>query len=328
MILNTNNLVGMSLKNRPGHVATVVCATAIGALTLTACSSSNDPASSADSADLSVAAAFYPLEYVAAHVAGDHGEILPLTSPGIEPHDLELSPAVVREIQTQDVLLYLKDFQAAVDDAITATDVYSFDAGTVPQLVSVEEHENEADHSDGEASDDHSHGTDDPHFWLDPTLLAQYATAVGSEFATLDPDNASDYIENAAALVTELNALDDSYTAGLAQCQRDEIFVTHEAFGYLSDRYGLHQEGLSGLDPEAEPSPARVREIRDLMAADGATTVFTESLVSTNVAEALASDAGVATEVLDPVEGVVGDDDYMTVMTRNLENLRDALDCA
>ncbi|WP_061965338.1 metal ABC transporter substrate-binding protein [Demequina aurantiaca] len=336
----------MNTIARPALTAAV-----LGALSLSACSAGADdaPASASTSSQetevatptLNIAAAFYPLAYVAEHVAGDHGTIQELTAPGVEPHDLELSPVAVREMQQADVVLYLSDFQPAVDDAVAATDVESLDAATVVPLKDAADHETavdaDDDHADHDHADDdhaeddhadHDHGTIDPHFWLDPTLLATYASAVGEEFAQLDPANAADYIANASALVSDLTGLDSAFSDGLAQCERDDIFVTHEAFGYLTSRYGLHQEGLSGIDPDAEPSPARVREIRDLMAADGATTVFTESLVSANVAEALASDAGVTTAVLDPVEGVVGDDDYMSVMNRNLSSLQGALDCA
>jgi len=305
------------------RIAAGVLLITVGGLSLSACSTSDAP-TTGGSADIALAAAFYPLAYVAEHVAGDHADLMKLTAPGIEPHDLELSPAVVRDLQNQDIVLYLSDFQAAVDDAIAVTGVTGFDVADVINLLPAGQHEGGADGADAE----HAEGAFDPHFWLDPTLLSTYATAVGNEFGELDPDNAADYSSNAAELASQLGDLDKSYSTGLANCERKDLYTTHEAFGYLADRYGLHEEGLSGIDPEAEPSPARVREIRDLMAADGSTTIFTESLVSANVAEALASDAGVATEVLDPIEGVVGDDDYMSVMNRNLASLRGALGCS
>lgn len=321
----------MILTTPRGRMLSGASLALIGALSLSACSSSpnTDEASSA-TADLSVGASFYALDYVASQVGGDHVDVLELTSPGVEPHDLELSPAMARELQNQDIVLYLSDFQPAVDAAIDATGVPSLDVANAVDLHPAEEHHDEDGHDEAEHEEghDHDHGINDPHFWLDPALLAQYATSLGQEFATIDPDNATAYAANTTELVDELLALDESFVSGLASCERDEIFVTHEAFGYMADRYGLHQEGLSGVDPEAEPSPARVREIRDLMAAEGATTIFTETLVSADVAEALAADAGVATAVLDPIEGVMGEDDYVSVMNRNLEALRGTLGCS
>ncbi len=289
-------------------------ATAATLALLTAGCSSTDassPQASAGIGGLTIDAAFYPLQFVAERVAGDYGTVTTLTAPGIEPHDLELSPATVRSMQSADVVLYVGGLQPAVEDAIKATGVASFDAADTIPLVA---------RQTGELSFD-------PHFWLDPALVADYALAVGDQFAQLDPSHAAAYTTNAAALSDQLNALDGDFKTGLTTCKRHDIITTHAAFGYLADAYGLRQEGLAGIDPEAEPSPARLREIKDIIARTGATTIFTETLVSSRVARALADDAGVATAVLDPIESVAGGADYVSVMTHNLEALRTALDC-
>ena len=289
---------------------------ASAALTLVAagCSSSHtsSPAASAGSGGLTIDAAFYPLQFVAERVAGEYGTVTTLTAPGIEPHDLELSPATVRSMGNADVVLYVGGLQPAVEDAIKATGTPSFDAADAIPLVA---------RQTGDLSFD-------PHFWLDPALVADYALAVGDEFAHLDPAHADAYMNNAATLSEQLDALDGDFKTGLATCKRHDIITTHEAFGYLADAYGLHQDGLAGIDPEAEPSPARLREIKDIIAKTGATTIFTETLVSSRVAKSLATDAGVATEVLDPIESVADGTDYLSVMNRNLTALRSALDCS
>ncbi|MFV0633312.1 metal ABC transporter substrate-binding protein [Demequina sp.] len=298
-----------------------------GATSLAACAPS-EPAEEGDSA-LTVAAAFYPLQFVAERVGGDIVTVESLMPPGVEPHDAELSPAVVRSLQDVDTVLYLSEFQPAVDDAIGTTGARSLDAHHVVEDHAAEHaHDEDSGSDEGESDDGHDHGSTDPHFWTDPTLLSAYVEDVTAEFSELDPDNAATYEANAQALITDLDDLDQAFEDGLATCERDDVFVSHEAFGYLSERYGLHQEGVAGLDPEAEPSPARIREIRDLVAQTGATTVYSESLVDASAIEALAADAGVETAVLDPVEGVADGDDYLAVMTRNLEALRTGLGCS
>ena len=130
-------------------------------------------------------------------------------------------------------------------------------------------------------------------------------------------------------LTADLTELDDAYAAGLADCERRVVVTSHEAFGYLTRAYDLEQVGISGLDPEAEPSPARLREIGDVVRAEGVTTLYTESLVNPKVAETLAGDLGVGTAVLDPVESQADPDaDYRAVMEQNLEALRAGLACA
>jgi zinc transport system substrate-binding protein len=252
-----------------------------------------------------VTAGFYPLQFVAERVGGSRVAVTPLAPPGVEPHDLELSPSAVRSVRDSDVVLYLAGFQASIDDAISTTDAHALDAADSVTLVRA-----------------------DPHFWLDPTLLADYATAVGEEFASLDPTHADDYRANASALAAELATADTAYAERLSSCERTTLLTSHEAFGYLAARYDLTQMGLSGLDPEAEPSPARVREVRDVANATGATTVFVETIVDPSVVEAFARDANLAIATLDPIESLTDpDDDYLIVATRNLDALSAGLGC-
>jgi zinc transport system substrate-binding protein len=255
-------------------------------------------------------------------VGGDHIIVTSLTPAGVEPHDIELSPTTVRELGDTDLVLYIHEFQPAVEDAISSTGVDSLDAAEVIALDSTEEHADE-EHAD----EDHDHGSSDPHFWLDPALLADYAVAVGDQFAALDADNADDYTANASALAADLHDLDEQFSTGLAMCERDDIITAHEAFGYLAHAYDLEQVGIAGVEPDTEPSPARMREIHDIIEQTGATTVFTEELVSPRVAEAIAQDADVETAVLDPIESVGSGDDYRSVMLRNLDALKVALAC-
>ena len=308
MILTRINLTSVKLL--------AIVSGAAGLLLVTGCA--GDPSGNPD-AQLTVAASFYPLEYVAEHVGGDLVDVIALAPPGVEPHDLELSPSTVRQLSDADLVLYLKGLAPAVDDALATTGAKSFDAGSAvtlrPAVAGAEE--------EGEEP-----LAFDPHFWLDPSLLAQYATAVGDEFAQLDPANADTYTANADSLVDTLSGIDDDFKQGLAQCQRTDIVTAHQAFAYLADRYNLTQIGIAGIDPEAEPSPARLLEIRKVVEDTGTTTIFTESLINTAVADAIAKDTGATTAVLDPIESVVNDDDYATVMARNLETLRTALDCA
>jgi zinc transport system substrate-binding protein len=127
-----------------------------------------------------------------------------------------------------------------------------------------------------------------------------------------------------------LTALDEEFSTGLARCERNVVVTTHEAFGYLAHRYGLEMVGVSGLSPDAEPSPARLAEIREVVVDEGVTTIFYERLVSPKVAETLADDLGVDTAVLDPIEGLTDEtegEDYFTLMRANLGALEEANGC-
>jgi zinc transport system substrate-binding protein len=278
---------------------------ALAAPLLAACGGTSDGADRRPQ----VVTSFYPLQYVAQRVAGDHVTITNLTQPGREPHDLELDFRRTAAVADADVLVYERGFQAAVDDAV--------DQSSVPHVVDAAE-------SAG------LHG-DDPHFWLDPTRLSKVAAAFEEELADADPAHAADYAGDLRGLQDDLADLDRSYEAGLAHCRTDTIVVSHDAFGYLGARYGLDVVGIAGLSPDAEPSPAHVRELQDLIRRDGITTVFSEELASPKFADSLADDLGITSEVLDPIEGLsdeTADQDYLSLMRQNLSALEKANGCS
>ncbi|RYU09412.1 zinc ABC transporter substrate-binding protein [Nocardioides iriomotensis] len=282
-----------------------------------------------DSDGPSVVASFYPLQYVAERVAGDHADVEALTSPGQEPHDLELTFKRTVEVAEADVVVFLSGFQPAVDDAVEqGGSEHVVDAADVADLRPAAESEEEhASHADEEA---HDHGALDPHFWLDPTRLAKVADAVEQQLAEADPDHADDYAANLAALQDDLTALDDDLMSGLEDCRVDTIVVSHNAFAYFAERYGLHVESINGMTPDAEPSPAHLAQLSDLIETEGITTVFSETLATRELADTLAGELGLGTAVLDPVEGLAdagSDDDYLSLMRGNLAAIQEANEC-
>ncbi|WP_406028571.1 metal ABC transporter substrate-binding protein [Nocardioides sp. NBC_00850] len=310
---------------------------AAGALLLTSgCAALSDDsgssASGSDSGKVQVAAAFYPLEFVAERVAGDLADVTPLTKPGVEPHDLELSINQTAALQSADLILTEHGFQPAVDDAVEQ-DVKGevVDVEKVVDLRKAEEEGHEDEHAEGEeaAEEEHAHGETDPHFWHDPLLMAQYAEGVRDALVEADPDNAETYEANAKSLTDDLTKVDEEFKTGLAQCKIKDVVVSHDAFAYL-DKYGLEFESIAGLTPDAEPNPAQLAEIGEHAKEHGVTTIFSERLVSTALADTLADDLGLKTAVLDPIEGLSADtegEDYLSLMRQNLDALKAANGC-
>jgi zinc transport system substrate-binding protein len=294
---------------------TLACAV----LLATATAACGGGTSASDDGRLDVIASFYPLAWITGQIGGADVTVSTLTKPGAEPHDLELSPKQVAQISDSDFVVYLKELQPAVDDAVSAEAAdKSLDAAAQIKTIPF------TGQSEGGGK-----ATYDPHLWLDPARLATVATAVGTRLAKIDPAHASGYQARTATLVGRLTALDEEFSKGLSSCARKTIVTSHEAFGYLSQRYGLQQVGIAGIDPDSDPSPKRVAELTDLVKKDGVTTIFTETLVSPKTAQTLATEAGVRTAVLDPIEGVTTPgQDYLSVMRADLRTLRAALSCS
>jgi zinc transport system substrate-binding protein len=282
---------------------------------------------------LHVVASFYPIQWMAEQVGGERVEVASLTKPGAEPHDLELTPRDVGAIQDADVVAFLSEFQPSVDTAVAEATGEVFDARDGARLEPLEPAD---EHAEGEA-DEHEHdhgyevGATDPHFWLDPTRMADVATAFGETLATADPAHAAAYRANAKRLVGRLGALDTELEVGLHQCDRTELVTSHEAFGYLARRYGMEQVGITGLEPEADPSPKDLAEVTDFVEDHDVRTIYFETLASPDVAETLAEETGARTAVLDPLEGLTDaskGDDYLEVMRSNLAVLRAGQGCS
>lgn len=258
-----------------------------------------------------VTASFYPLAWLAGQIGGRQVQVLSLTSPGIEPHDLELSIRQLLDVSRAGLVVYERGFQASVDDAVDQNaEGEVLDAATIVGLVQRD-------------------GQTDPHFWQDPTRMAVLAERVGASLERLDPTHAADFERRTHSIVGALHRLDRAYTEGLSSCRTDTVVVTHDAFGYL-DRYGLRIRSIVGLSPDAEPTPAGMSRLKDLIDSDGITTVFAERLASRQSADALAREAGVRVAVLDPIEGLsdtTAHENYLSLMRSNLTALRKANGC-
>jgi zinc transport system substrate-binding protein len=281
-------------------------------LAATACGGSDDGGSGEN-----VIAAFYPIAYAAERIAPD-ADVENLTPAGAEPHDLELSPRTVEEIEDADTVLYfgagfMPALEETADDHEGAVDLL---AGEQLMAATEAHRHDEPAHADEEAERD-------PHVWLDPNRYAAIAGKIADALG--DPDAAD-------ALVGDLEELDAEYRDGLAACERRQIVTSHAAFTYLADAYDLEQIPLTGVSPEAEPSARALEELVAEVREEGATTVFFETLVSPELAETVAREADAETAVLNPLEGLTEEEiedgaDYFTIMRENLAALRKALAC-
>ena len=285
----------------------------------------------AASGALTVSTSFYPIQYLAQAIGGEHVAVTSVTPTNVEPHDFELSPKDVTALSASSLVLYVSGFQPSLDDALAQVSgpaVVDL-AGSV-DLVHHDGVEEEHEEGATEAAHDHDHDPAaalDPHFWLDPVRMQAAAKAVEAALAQADPAHADDYAANLDTLNATLTDLNTSYSTGLGHCERTTFVTSHAAFGYLADRYSLTQASISGVDPESEPSPAELAEVKKVVESTGTTTIFTEELVSPETAQAVAAETGAQTRVLSPIESAPESGDYAGVMRTNLEELRTALSC-
>jgi zinc transport system substrate-binding protein len=226
-----------------------------------------------------------------------------LTPPGVEPHDLETSPRDVEELRSADLVLLLgHGFQPQLEDAAGSGEevLWLLDTPGLDRFAN-----------------------DDPHVWLDPLRFELVVDRIGEALGAK---------QAASRLSARLRSLDSEYREGLARCDRREIVTSHEAFAYLASRYRLKEIPITGLSPEAEPTPRALQRVVRLVRETNATTVFFETLVSPRIAQTVARETGARTAALNPIEGLTAaqakrGDDYFSLMRANLASLRRALGC-
>jgi zinc transport system substrate-binding protein len=259
-----------------------------------------------------VVASFYPVYEFARQVAGDRAQVVSLVPTGVEPHDWEPSPQDMAQARRARLFVYngagLEPWAEKVKAEVEGkTAVVSATAGI--SLVG-----------------------GDPHVWLDPTLARIEVATIRAALTRVDPGGTEVFAARAKAFATKLDALDERFAAGLRNCARRQVVVSHAAFGYLTRRYGLEQVPVMGLAPESEPSPAALAAIVRLARQRKVEAVFFEPLVSRRLADTLAHEIGARTLTLNPIEGLTREESaagkgYFDLMTVNLANLREGLGC-
>jgi zinc transport system substrate-binding protein len=267
-----------------------------------------------------VVASIYPLYEFTRQVAGERADVRSLVPPGTAAHDWEPAPADVGRVEKAALFVYQgAGFDPGAARLARTTRVTLEATAGLPLLAAA-------------AS---AHGTTarpDPHVWLDPTLAQMQVARIQEALSAVDAANAPHYAQRAAEYTRRLGTLHETYERGLADCARRDIVVSHAAFAYLANRYRLKQIPVTGVAPEAEPSPTEIARVVRAVRRIKANVVFVETLVSPRLAETLAAEVGATTMVLNPVEGLTADEarvgkNYVSLMEDNLRNLRLALEC-
>lgn len=290
-------------------------------LTITGCTSQTITDAETDkSYAVVICTTIYPLYDFASNVGGEKVRVINLLPAGAEPHSWEPSPQAIALLQQADLFVYcgagLEPWAEQVISSFGEKGPTVVDSSKGIELIK----------SDG---DEHHHGSD-PHIWLDPLNAKQQVENILTALIKIDPENAAYYREQAQAYCRKLDALDEKYRERLANAPLKKFITSHDAFGYLAKRYGLEQISIRGVNPEMEPTPARLAEIISLAKENNIKYIFFESLINPKVSETIAAELGGDTLVLNPISSLTEEEinqgkNYLSLMEENLYNLELAL---
>lgn len=278
------------------------------------------PNSPAKVSRMKVTTSFYPLYFFASQIGDDKIDVVNITPAGAEPHDYEPTAKDIARMEESRVLILNGAIEPWGDNVKQNTDPAQTLVITAGQGLFTQQKS-----KDGKDSAD-------PHVWLSPPLAKQMVESIARGFARVDPEHADEYAANARALQSKLEDLDASYRLGLSDCAKKDIITAHAAFGYLATIYHFNQIPITGLSPDAEPSPRQLADIADFAKENKIKVIFFEKLASPKLSQAIATEIGAKTMELNPLEGLTNDDiaagkNYLTEMRQNLANLNIALEC-
>ncbi|RKD21446.1 zinc transport system substrate-binding protein [Caminicella sporogenes DSM 14501] len=300
-------------------------------LLTTACSTQSKTQSNIEknTDKLIVYASIYPMYDFAKKIGKDKVDVKLMVPPGAEPHQWEPTAKLMSKLEKADVFIYNGvNMEMWADKLVNSLNNDKLIVVEASRGIELRKFERNDEHANAENK--HHHGIYDPHIWLDPIRAIKQAENIKNAFIKADEKNKEFYEENFKEFADELRQLDEKYKKELKDRKLDYIVVSHAAFGYMADRYGLKQISISGLSPQEEPSAAKMAKISKLVDEYGIKYIFFETLASPKLAKVIAVETGAKTAVLNPIGGMTKEDmekgkDYISVMYENLEVLKKAV---
>jgi zinc transport system substrate-binding protein len=270
---------------------------------------------------IKIVASIFPLQEFARAVAGEHGDTTLLLPPGAGVHTWQPRASDIIRLSTTDLFIYIG---AGLEPWIA--DVLKSLPPSRPRILAV------MDSLPLSRPETREH-EEDPHIWLDLGIDREIVGLLARTLGEIDPAKAAAFADNASRYSEELRRIEEKYSAVLGGCrQKTFLLGGHAAFGYLAAKFGLEQKAVSGLSPDAEPTPGRLMEAIQWAKTNGIRTVFREANANDQMARLLAKEIGAGILVLHPganlskrewTSGIT----FLDIMLSNLDNLKRGLGC-
>ena len=282
---------------------------------------------------LKVVATFYPLAFLSQEIGGENVQVTQLVPSNTEIHAWSPSASDITSTEEADIIVYngagldhwMEDEILPALSQAKARVIVDTTEGLPLLLGEPEENEHE---------NEQEHGLYDPHTWVSPYMAKLQAEKIYEAFVQQDPTHESYYTERWANLEDTLEQVDANYTATLSTKQKDTLFVSHEAFGYLAHRYGFEQNGVIGLSADEQPSAATIANILELMIEHETYVVYVDPVYSEEYSQTLKDElenqTGHSVTVLKLylMLGTIDGRDYLEQLSFNLESLKVGLEAS
>lgn len=276
-----------------------------------------------------VAATTFALYDITKHIAGETLNVINILPFGVDPHSFEPTPKLMIELQKSVIVFY----SGAGLEPWTHSFQFPHKAINISEYVKLRKLSKEEEHEEMHEDYKHHHENGlDPHYWLDFNNMKIATKVITEELIKLLPQNKKIYEVNEKRYIAMLDKLDKSYKTALSSCANDTVIMSHNALGYLAQRYHFKVASLSGLSPEADPSAQDVNRIFRDIKEQGINTIFFENFVNDKLIKTIANDAKIKFELFEPLGNITADEaragaTYEEIMKKNLKKLKEALQC-
>lgn len=260
---------------------------------------------------------FYVLQEFAENIGRDKVDVTLLVPEGVEPHDWEPTIKDVQKMQAADLIIIngigFENWVHKLDKMNNHITIVDTSNGILIKLFD----------EDLEHGDEH-HDSDDPHIWLNPVYAKIQVQNIAMAFSNLDNQNQKFYQLNANQYISKLESLDSKIRNELKSCNSDFI-AFHDAFSYFADEYGLTQHTITSSNiSHGEVTAKTLQEVISTAKKFNIKVIFSEKNIDSKTTNIIANEIGGKVLVLSPLE-VFSGDSYISAMTQNLENLKEAL---
>lgn len=310
-------------------------------LFITSCTNSNKGQEIENKGEdrIKIVTSIYPIYDFTKKIVGDKADVQNLLPMSTDAHGWEPTPKDILMIEDADIFIYSgAGMESWVNDILSSIgndNLVVLEASQGIDLIELahEEHEehNHHEHEENELNHhEHNHGKYDPHVWTSLRNAVIELENIKDTVSTVDKENSEFYLENYEEYKKILQDLDEKFTEKINEFERNDIVVSHEAFGYLCRDYNLNQIGVEDVFSSNEPDPQKMKEIIDFIVDKNIKVVFYESSGTKKVAEQIAKETGIEIDSLNPLESLTDSEidsgeDYISIMKSNLDSLENAL---
>lgn len=270
-------------------------------------------------ADIVVSTTIYPLYNIVKEVGREKVKLYNIIPFGVESHGFDPSPTDIAKLSKSDLFITSSEAMEPWSDKIIKSlkiQNKTFDMSKYVKLRNME----------------HDHLVIDPHYWVSINNYLLMTKAITKVLIEKDSTNKDYYTKNSNDFLAKITSLKDKYDVSMKTCTNKKILVTHDAFGYFADDYGVKQYSVFGMTPQDKPSAKKISRLIEVVKKENINTVFFEEFASPKVAQVIANEAKVKTDTLRPAENITEEENrqgygYLQIMEENLEKLKFAMSC-